>query len=179
MWKDQITNITSKTFSESMYYDGNETRSNLPFQMVLYVNLWLFPAWLSIVIVSLDAKYNSLTSIYKLIAIMVLLISLISEVLKLYLGYVGNLSGKIPELASCWFISTLIRFPLEMFLLLDRGILSRFSEIFVNRVMISLLLVEIVTGILALKNLANYRAKTFYLMQIYNGYPRNRPKFDH
>nr|XP_012142665.1 PREDICTED: transmembrane protein 17B-like isoform X2 [Megachile rotundata] len=87
MWKHQITNITSKTFSKSMYYNGNETRSNLPFQMVLYVNLWLFPAWLLIVIVNLDAKYNNLTSIYKLITVMVFSISSISEVLKLYLGF--------------------------------------------------------------------------------------------
>ncbi|XP_076388535.1 transmembrane protein 17B isoform X2 [Megachile rotundata] len=145
--------------------------------MVLYVNLWLFPAWLLIVIVNLDAKYNNLTSIYKLITVMVFSISSISEVLKLYLGYVGNLSGKIPELASCWFISILIRFPLEMFLLLDRGILSEFSEILVNRVMIFVLSIEIVTGVLALKNLANYRAKTFYLLQIYNGYAHNKDEF--
>lgn len=74
---------------------GNKTKSNLPFQMALYVNLWLFPIWLMIGIINLDAKYNSLTNIYKFVTLAVFLIFLISESLKLYLGYLGNLGGKV------------------------------------------------------------------------------------
>lgn len=39
---------------------GNKTKSNLPFQMALYVNLWLFPIWLMIGIINLDAKVNTM-----------------------------------------------------------------------------------------------------------------------
>lgn len=64
-----------------------------------------------------------------------------------------------------------------MFLLLDHGLLSQYSETVINSVMISLLVVEIFTGIIALKNLADYRAKTFYLMQLYNGYTCDKYEF--
>ncbi|XP_053995655.1 transmembrane protein 17B-like [Hylaeus anthracinus] len=151
-------------------FPGNKTRSNLPFQMALYVNLWIFPIWLSIAIISLDAKYNSLTNIYKLLMVAVFLILSISESLKLYLGYLGNLGGKIPELTSCWLILMLIQLPLEIFLLFDQGTLLRDSEVFINLFMTCFLLVEVITGTIALKNLADQRAKTFYLAQLCNTY---------
>ncbi|XP_034178053.2 transmembrane protein 17 isoform X1 [Osmia lignaria lignaria] len=181
MWKHpvMVKGIINRTFSKSMYRKRNKTKSSLPFQMALYINLWLFPVWLLIVITNLDVKYDSLTNIYKLIGLMVFLILLISEILKLYLGYIGNLAGKIPELASCWFISLLIQLPLEMFLLLDHELLPQYSETIINCVMVFLLVVEIFTGIIALKNLADYRAKTFYLMQLYNGYTCNKYEFKH
>ncbi|XP_043518340.1 uncharacterized protein LOC122533053 isoform X2 [Frieseomelitta varia] len=90
-----ITNITNETFSKLMYHDRNKTRSNLPFQIALYVNLWLFPIWLLISIVNLDAKYNNLSNIYKLLAVATFLVLSIFESLKLYLGYLGNLTGKM------------------------------------------------------------------------------------
>lgn len=40
------------------YVPDNKTRSNLPFQIALYLNLWLFPIWLIISIINLDAKVN-------------------------------------------------------------------------------------------------------------------------
>lgn len=145
----------------------NKTRSNLPFQIALYLNLWLFPIWLIISIINLDAKYNNLSNIYKLIAVTIFLILSIFESLKLYLGYAGNLIGKIPELTSCWLISILIQLPLEMYLLFDYWILFHYSEILVNSFMVCLLFIEIITGMIALKNLANHHAKVFYLMHLY------------
>lgn len=151
-----------------MFYNRNKTRSNLPFQIALYVNLWVFPVWLLIIIVNLDAKYDKLTNVYKLVAVAVFLVLSIFEILKLYLGYLGNLGGKIPELASCWLISILIQFPLEMLLLCDYAMLPNSTEIFINSLMVCLLLVEIITGVIALMNLADHRAKVFYLTQLYN-----------
>ncbi|KAK9302734.1 hypothetical protein QLX08_005353 [Tetragonisca angustula] len=163
-----VTNITNETFSKLMYYDRNKTRSNLPFQIALYVNLWLFPIWLLISIVNLDAKYNNLSNVYKLLTVATFLVLSIFESLKLYLGYLGNLTGKIPELTSCWLISILIQLPLEAFLLFDRGISSHYSETLINFFMVCLLLIEIITGMIALMNLADHRAKVFYLMHLYD-----------
>ncbi|XP_043797805.1 transmembrane protein 17B-like isoform X2 [Apis laboriosa] len=95
MVKFTETNIINETSSNLKYYDYNKTRSNLPFQIALYLNLWLFPIWLIISIINLDAKYNNLTNIYKLIAVTIFLILSIFESLKLYLGYAGNLIGKV------------------------------------------------------------------------------------
>ncbi|KOC66610.1 Transmembrane protein 17B [Habropoda laboriosa] len=168
MSKFTATDIINETCLKLMYHNRNETRSNLPFQIALYINAWLFPLWLLSIIINLNAKYDSLTNVYRLIIVAVFLILSISGSLKLYLGYIGNLAGKIPELASCWLISILIQLPLVMFLLLDHGLLSHSSETFINSVMVCLLLVEVITGTIALTNLANCRAKTFYLMHVYN-----------
>ncbi|XP_050488515.1 transmembrane protein 17B-like isoform X2 [Bombus huntii] len=89
------TNVINETSSKLTYHDYNKTRSNLPFQIALYVNLWLFPVWLLITVVNLDAKYNNLTNVYKLLTIAIFLILSIFESLKLYLGYLGNLIGKV------------------------------------------------------------------------------------
>ncbi|CAK9819318.1 Transmembrane protein 17B [Anthophora quadrimaculata] len=162
------TNIINERCLKLTYHNRNETKSNLPFQITLYINAWFFPLWLLTIVINLDAKYESLTNVYKFVTVAVFLVLSISESLKLYLGYIGNLAGKIPELASCWLILILIQLPLEMFLLLDHGLLSHSSEMFMNSIMVCLLFVEIVTGMMALTNLANCCAKTFYLMHVYD-----------
>ncbi|XP_076242044.1 transmembrane protein 17B isoform X2 [Calliopsis andreniformis] len=135
--------------------------------MALYINLWLFPVWLLITTVNLDIKYHNLTSVYKVIIVATFLIFSMLECLRLYLGYVGNLGGKIPELASFWLISILIQFPLEVFFLSDHGILLHYSDIIINSFMICLLFIEVIMGMHALKNLSDQRAKTFYMVQLY------------
>ncbi|CAK9812286.1 Transmembrane protein 17B [Anthophora plagiata] len=168
MSKFIATNIINERCLKLTYHNRNETKSNLPFQITLYTNVWFFPLWLLTIVINLDAKYESLTNVYKFVTVAVFLVLSISESFKLYLGYIGNLAGKIPELASCWLILILIQLPLEMFLLLDHGLLSHSSEMFMNSIMVCLLLVEIVTGMMALTNLANCCAKTFYLMHVYD-----------
>ncbi|OAD52309.1 Transmembrane protein 17B [Eufriesea mexicana] len=168
MWKFTMTNIINETSFKLTCHNCNKIRSNLPFQIALYVNLWFFPVWLLIIIINLDGKYNNLTNVYKPIIVISYLILSIFESLKLYLGYLGNLVGKISELTSCWLISILIQLPLEVFLLFDHGILSHYSETFVNSFMVCLLVIEIITGMIALINLANHRAKVFYLTHLYN-----------
>ncbi|XP_076645550.1 transmembrane protein 17B [Halictus rubicundus] len=147
----------------------NKIKSNLPFQIVLYINLWFFPIWLLVAVLNLDFNYSKyVRDVYDAILLIIFFILLVSESLKLYLGYLGNLGGKIPELAACWLISILIELPLELFLVYYHGSLSQYSNVFVGYFMIFLLFLEIVTGVIALKNLADLRARTFYLAQLYN-----------
>ncbi|XP_031847634.1 transmembrane protein 17B [Nomia melanderi] len=146
----------------------NKIKSSLPFQIILHINLWFFPIWLLTVFVNLDFRYSNITDIYNAIMLIIFLILSVCESLKLYLGYLGNLGGKIPELAACWLISTLIQFPLEMFLVFNYETLSLHNNLIVNCFMICLLFLEIITGAIALRNLADLRAKIFYLAQLYN-----------
>lgn len=37
---------------------GNQIQSNLPLQMALYFNVWVYPLWFFVVLVNLDAKVN-------------------------------------------------------------------------------------------------------------------------
>ncbi|XP_015432314.1 PREDICTED: transmembrane protein 17B-like [Dufourea novaeangliae] len=146
----------------------NKIKANLPFQVVLYINVWLFPVWLLISITNLDLKYNNVSNVHNTIMLIIFLILLVSDSLKLYLGYVGNLGGKISELAACWLIATLIQLPLEMFLIFHYGTLFQCNKVFVDCFLICLLFLEVITGAIALKNLADLHARTFYLMQLYN-----------
>ncbi|XP_033339423.2 transmembrane protein 17B [Megalopta genalis] len=147
----------------------NKIKSNLPFQIVLYINLWFFPIWLSVVAYNLDLNYSKyVRDVCNAILLVIFAILLVSDSLKLYLGYLGNLGGKIPELAACWLISLLIQLPLEMFLVFNRRTLFERNNVFVHYFMIGLLFLEIVTGAIALKNLADLRARTFYLARLYN-----------
>ncbi|KAM0736146.1 Transmembrane protein 17B [Formica fusca] len=175
MWRTSIVNASDRIFPGLAYYDrkkefydvGNQIQSNLPLQMALYFNVGIFPLWFAIIIVNLDAKYYYLTDVYKVITIAVFIVISTLESLRLYLGYLGNLAGKIPELASFWLISTLIHFPLEMFLLFDSKTIPHLSETIANGVMSFLLITEIITATIALKQLANHHAKRFYIAQLY------------
>ncbi|GAB1865135.1 Transmembrane protein 17 [Camponotus japonicus] len=175
MWRTSIVTASDRIFPGLAYYDrkkefydvGNQIQSNLPLQMALYFNVGIFPLWFVVIIVNLDAKYYYLTDVYKVITIAVFIVISTLESLRLYLGYLGNLAEKIPELASFWLISTLIHFPLEMFLLFDNKTIPHLSETIANGVMSLLLVIEIITATIALKQLANHHAKRFYIAQLY------------
>ncbi|XP_015516776.1 transmembrane protein 17B [Neodiprion pinetum] len=175
MWKDTVISASDRIFPGLAYHNrikefhdiGNVIKSSLPLQMALYFNTWLFPFWFFISLNLLDQKYHKLSDIYKFITVGVFVIVAVSECIRLYLGYLGNLAEKIPELACFWLISTLIQFPLQMFTLVDGRMLPGRGEHVVNSVMLVFLLTEIITGTIALRNSANHHAKRFYLAQLY------------
>ncbi|XP_011066885.1 PREDICTED: transmembrane protein 17B-like isoform X2 [Acromyrmex echinatior] len=175
MWKTSVVIASNRLFPGLAYHDrkkefydiGNQIQSNLPLQMALYFNVWMYPVWFFIIFINLDAKYYYLTDVYKFITVAVFIIISVLEGIRLYLGYLGNLAEKIPELASFWLISTLIHFPLEMFLLFDSKTRPHFSEIIINSIMAFLLVTEIITATVALKKSADHHAKRFYVAQLY------------
>ncbi|XP_012264583.3 transmembrane protein 17B-like [Athalia rosae] len=175
MWKDKVISASDRIFPGLAYHNrlkefhdiGNQIQSSLPLQIALYFNVWIFPVWFLTTLVFLDEKYDKLSDIYKVITVGVFLVVIVLECVRLYLGYLGNLSEKIPELASFWLISTLAQFPLQMFLFVDQGLLPAIGEHIINSMMIFFLIVEIVTGTIALRNSANHHARRFYLAQLY------------
>ncbi|XP_051153701.1 transmembrane protein 17-like isoform X2 [Leptopilina boulardi] len=146
---------------------GIEVRSNLLLQIVLYFNVWFYPVWIWILLCNVDAKYCKLNDVYQVISVAVFIAVIILEGVRLYLGYLGNLAIKIPELATFWLISTLLQLPLEMFLILDPRNIPELNEKIANIIAIIFLLAEITTGTLALRNLADSHAKRFYIAQLY------------
>ncbi|XP_066583571.1 transmembrane protein 17B-like isoform X4 [Prorops nasuta] len=175
MLKTSITNVSNHIFPGLIYYDqkekfyelGNQVRSNLPLQMALYFNVWVLPIWFIVLLIDIDDKYYYLSDAYKFITVAVFLVVSVLECARLYLGYKGNLQEKIPELASFWLLSTLIQFPLEIFLLLDNNTRFQIIRIAISGLMLSLLIIEIIAGTIALKTLADYHAKRFYVAQLY------------
>ena len=74
---------------------GNEIVSDLPLQMSLFFNVCYFPAWLIMSIVITAVKYEHLNYLYKFILVTVLVAITAIEIIRLYLGYLGNLTEKV------------------------------------------------------------------------------------
>ncbi|XP_008558414.1 transmembrane protein 17B isoform X1 [Microplitis demolitor] len=174
MWRSKVITASNRIFPGLIYHDwekqywdaGHLVKSNLPLQMALYFDIWFFPIWFFTILLGLDAKYYNLSGVYKFINISVYLLITCIECLKLYLGYLGNLSEKIPELASFWLISALLQFPLMVFMLLDGNILIFFIEKASTGMMVLLVVFEIITGTIALNNIAAHHLKRFYMAQL-------------
>ena len=74
---------------------GNEIVSDLPLQMALFFNVCYFPASLIISIVITTVKYYHLNYLYKFVLVTVLVAATVIEIIRLYLGYLGNLTEKV------------------------------------------------------------------------------------
>ncbi|CAH0555180.1 unnamed protein product [Brassicogethes aeneus] len=73
---------------------GFEVMSNLPLQMSLYFNVIFVPLWGLLLTLFLVENFYSYTELYKFIVITILSTIFIMEILRLYLGYEGNLKDK-------------------------------------------------------------------------------------
>ena len=59
-------------------------------QVVLYLNVVYFPCWLSVTLMVTAVKYQYLNYLYKFVLVTVLAAATIIEVVRLYLGYLGE-----------------------------------------------------------------------------------------
>ncbi|KAK0171362.1 hypothetical protein PV328_009103 [Microctonus aethiopoides] len=142
MWKSTVITASDRIFPGLVYYNqekqlcdtGNCIKSNLPLQMSLYFNVWLFPIWILIMLLGLNSK--------------------------------------IPELACFWLISALLQFPLMGFILLDGNMLLFLIERVSTSMMILLVTMEIITGAIALKIIAECHSKKFYMAQLCGTAPK-------
>lgn len=146
---------------------GNEIVTDLPLQTTLYFNVCYFPAWLVISIVITVVKYDSLNYLYKFILVTVLIAITIIEVVRLYLGYLGNLTEKVPELAGFWLLTVLLQLPLQGFLLFNEDLIILPLERAANILMVSLVIVELLAGFRALRKITRHQARKFHLHQFH------------
>ncbi|XP_077171494.1 transmembrane protein 17 isoform X1 [Paroedura picta] len=141
----------------------NELVSNLPLQMSLYFNLCFFPFWWVSSVVMLQLKYPVLPDYYKFILVTIMIINSLIEVIRLYLGYLGNLQEKVPELAGFWLLSLFLQLPLILFLLLNEGLKIQPLERAVHIVFVAFLVFQVAVAFLALKKMVNQLAARFRL----------------
>ncbi|XP_071439834.1 transmembrane protein 17-like [Hetaerina americana] len=175
-WKRTITNVSDKIFPGLLYSKsypmsdfnkiGNEILTSLPLQMALYFNVVFFPFWLVTMCVMLAVKYEYLSAMYQFLLVTILIVVSLIECLRLHLGYLGNLTEKIPELAAFWMISILLSLPLQAFPLAKLNTLPQPAEIGAQSVMLVLLMVQLTSGFVALRRAATYLASKFQEVQL-------------
>ena len=90
----------------------------------------------------------------------------IIEITRLYLGYLGNLTEKVPELAGFWLLTVLLQLPMQGFLLFNEDLVILPMERAANVLMVTMVLLELVIGFIALRKITRHQAKKFHLHQL-------------
>ncbi|CAN9512940.1 unnamed protein product [Ophioblennius macclurei] len=147
----------------------NQLVSHLPLQMLLYFNMFYFPCWWFSAVFMLEVKYPYLPGYYQALLITGMVLLTLIEVIRLYLGYIGNLNEKVPELAAFWLLSFMFQLPVLLFFLTDEGILILPLERAVHSVYLFFLLAQILAAFLALRTMTRKLTLLFHLRQIGSG----------
>uniref|UniRef100_H2YCW2 Transmembrane protein 17 n=1 Tax=Ciona savignyi TaxID=51511 RepID=H2YCW2_CIOSA len=172
--RNTLTSISNRIFSpsEASKYDnlknvlpGNTVSTNLPLQMAMYFNAFFFPWWIISICVMLTIKYTYLDPTYRVILIAILVIFSLVEGIRLFLGFVGNLQEKVPELFGFLLLTIVPQVPFLLFLLLNEFTIILPLERAVHIVQAVLLLIELISGSVAAKAITRQQATKFHLQQ--------------
>nr|XP_055054393.1 transmembrane protein 17A isoform X1 [Misgurnus anguillicaudatus] len=151
------------------FYQDNEAcseiSSHLPLQMLLYFNSFFFPFWWISEVVMLDLKFSLLPVYYQCLLVTGLVLISIFEVLRVYLGYIGNLKEKVPELAGFWLLSFLFQLPILLFFITDENIIILPLERAVHSLYLAFLLAEVLASFFALRVMTRKLALQFHMRQ--------------
>ncbi|XP_039515648.1 transmembrane protein 17A [Pimephales promelas] len=142
-----------------------EVWSHLPLQMLLYFNMFFFPFWWISELMMLHLKFCYLPAYYQCLLVTGMVLISILEVLRVYLGYVGNLKEKVPELAGFWLISFLFQLPILLFFITDQDIIILPLERAVHSLYLAFLLGELLASFLALRVMTRKLAQQFHMRQ--------------
>ncbi|XP_052869736.1 transmembrane protein 17A-like [Anopheles cruzii] len=110
-------------------------------------------------------QFANINGIEKALSIMTLIVSIPLEVLRLYLGYTGNLMSTIPSFAGFLILSFLIQLPLQIYLLLATHTTKHTLAIVVQSITTATLVLQIVVGVPAMRKLSDFRRKQFQLQR--------------
>lgn len=144
---------------------GNEYVTNLPLQMALFFNIFFAPFWLTSVLVTFEVKFSYLSTLYIILLVAIYVVFTIMEVIRLYVGFVGNLAERVPELAGSWLLTILIQLPLITLLLFNTQPLLLPLERAVHIVEALFVVFEVISGYFAIRTMVNYQVTKFHLRQ--------------
>uniref|UniRef100_A0A8V0X593 Transmembrane protein 17B n=1 Tax=Gallus gallus TaxID=9031 RepID=A0A8V0X593_CHICK len=164
-WDSRMMGVLGVLPSPALPCPVHEVLASLPLQVMLYFNVCFFPCWCLAEGMMLQLKYNLLPRYYQLLLLAAFLILTLAEGARLYLGYIGNLQEKVPELAGFLLLSLLIQLPLLLFLLTDHLTIRLPLELAVHSLLLAFLICEVVAAFLALRVMSRQLAAQFYLRQ--------------
>ncbi|XP_066466045.1 transmembrane protein 17B-like [Tiliqua scincoides] len=149
---------------------GHKQLSSLPLQMMLYFHTFFLPFWCLSEGVMLELKYSLLPTTayyycYQFLLVAAYLTLILVESLRLYLGYIGNLQEKVPELAGFLLLSILIELPTLLFMLTDLYGVRLPLETAVHLILLLFLASEIIAVFFALRAMTKQLAMQFYRRQ--------------
>uniref|UniRef100_A0A8C9S8Z8 Zgc:112294 n=1 Tax=Scleropages formosus TaxID=113540 RepID=A0A8C9S8Z8_SCLFO len=155
-------------------FDANDILSHLILQMLLYFNVFFFPFWWISAAVMLELKFDILPGYYQGVLVTGMVLITAFEGLRLYLGVVGNLKEKVPELAGFWLLTFLLQLPILLFFLTDNGIIILPLERAMHSLYLVFLLSEILAALQALRVMTRKLTLQFHLRQLREVCPAHR-----
>uniref|UniRef100_H3DDT2 Zgc:112294 n=1 Tax=Tetraodon nigroviridis TaxID=99883 RepID=H3DDT2_TETNG len=158
-------NFRANLWPASSIAVASELASDLPLQMLLYFNRFYFPCWWISTVCMLELKFQYLYGYYQALLVTGLTLLTVVEVVRLYLGYVGNLGEKVPALAAFWLLSFMIQLPVILFFLTDEETLILPLERAVHSLYLILLLTQILASLWALRKMTQKLTLLFHLRQ--------------
>ncbi|XP_063050270.1 transmembrane protein 17A [Engraulis encrasicolus] len=171
-----LANLSGSVFANNRTRDTSDFRDNsdkadnevvahLPLQMLMYFNMYFYPFWFISEVVMLDLKFPLLPAYYQSLMITGVVLLTIFEILRIYLGYVGNLEEKVPELAGFWLLTFFFTLPILLFFATDEGLLIAPLERAVHAIYLLFVLSETLASFLALRNMSRKLTLQFHLRQ--------------
>ncbi|KAK8395149.1 hypothetical protein O3P69_006121 [Scylla paramamosain] len=142
---------------------GNEAVASLPLQMVLYFSTLFFPCWLGASVIMMVAKFQYVSNLYQWILVAIYTALPLIEVVRLYIGNIGNTEEKVPELAGSWLLTLLLQLPLLSFILLVPGTLPLPLDYAVNVIFLMFLVLYVVFGYKAVSTTAAHQTRLHHL----------------
>ncbi|XP_028680009.1 transmembrane protein 17A [Erpetoichthys calabaricus] len=155
------------------FSSAHQVVSHLPLQMLLYFNVFYFPFWWLSEVLMLELKLPLLAGYYQVLIIMGMVVITSTELLRLYLGYVGNLQEKVPELATFWLLTVFFQLPLLLFFQTDEEVVILPLERAVHLIFLLFLISETVMAFLALKAVTQKLTMKYHLSQFDDGTGHN------
>ncbi|XP_057686927.1 transmembrane protein 17A isoform X3 [Corythoichthys intestinalis] len=145
---------------------ANEVSCNLPLQMLIYFNLFYLPLWCLSSVCMLEIKFVYLPGYYQGLLITGIVLVTILELLRLYLGYFGNLEENVPALSCFCVLTFAFQLPILLFFVTDEGLAILPLERAVHILFLAFALAENLAAGLALRTLTRKLTLLFHLRQM-------------
>jgi len=169
VWSNLIQRLFSQNINEMekqlTKVPDNEMLSCLPLQMTVVFNILFFPFWIISTSLMLNLKYDYLSKELRVILMAAIIIFSVVEAIRLYLGFVGNMSEKVPELAGFLLLTLLPQTPVILFLLFYTPFIITPLEYAVHPILVFMIFIEILTSVRTVKLMARQQATKYHLQQ--------------
>lgn len=167
----------NKMYNEDSKKREMEYATSLPLQIILYFNVYFSIVW----IIGTSLLWPVLLSraqqsdVWIILILFAFIMLVIFEIIRLYLGYLGNLQERVPELTGFWLLTLIIQTPLCVFLLVIVWIpidANQFQIVYQIPMQFALQLIhfvfvffEDILGYVSVRVLARYQIARFHYKQ--------------
>ncbi|KFB52576.1 Transmembrane protein 17 [Anopheles sinensis] len=132
-------------------------------QLLIHFNVYFAGIWILVTIIFLNYEFTNINEIEKILSILSLIVAIPLEVVRLYLGFTGNLMSAIPSFAGFLILSFLIQLPLQVYLLIATHTVKHLLPTVVQSITTGTLVLQIGIGFPAMRKLSAFRRKQFQL----------------